>query len=125
MKNNYLFDLLVKKEIYSDANKNELFFSMLNLTKNSNYIYPISTLNELESQLSENDYFIAHNLVIYKGKKAILKGEIAIASKDNLLDFLKKSIDSDDLRNFLISPVFNDRPNYVIAVNDDSFYLCT
>ncbi|KKI44710.1 hypothetical protein [Hafnia alvei] len=125
MKNNYSFDLLEKKETYSGPDKNELFFCMLNLTKNSNSIALIESVCELGDWLSDDNYYIAHNIVFYKGKKAFFNGSMVIASKNNLINFIKKSMYLNELRDFLISPVFNGCPSYVIVVNDESFYLCT
>ncbi len=122
MKNNYSFELLTRKEIYSGSNKSDLFFSMLELTK-CGAIYPVDTFVELEDKLSDNQYYIAHNLVFRKGKKVLFNGELVVSYRNDLIDFLAKSIESNDLRNLLISPVFDESPSYVVSINDESFYF--
>ncbi|CNF23207.1 Uncharacterised protein [Yersinia nurmii] len=124
MKNKYNFELLEKKEIYSGRDKSELFFSMLSLTKSGSSIYLMDTFNELESKLTDETFYIAHNLVSRKGKQVYFNGEIVMASRSCLIEFLKKSLEINDLRDFLISPIFDDSPHYVVFINDESFYYC-
>lgn len=122
MKNKYSFGLLEKKEIYSNHDKSELFFSMLDLTKKCNSIYLVDTFDELESKLTDEVFYIAHNLTSFKGRRVFFNGEIVLTSRIPLINFLKRSIEINDLRDFLISPVSDDFPRYVICINDDSFY---
>lgn len=124
MKNKYTFELLEKKEIYSGQDKSKLFFSMLSLTKNSSSIYLVDTFDELESKLADEVFYIAHNLVSRKGKQVYFNGEMVVTSRSCLIDFLKRSVEINDLRDFLISPIFDDYPHYVVFINDESFYYC-
>lgn len=123
MKNKYTFKLLERKEIYSGSNRSELFSSMLELTKNASSIYLMETFSTLLGKLSDEHYYLAHNIVFRKGGKVVFQGEIIVVTRDDLIDFLKKSIEINDLRDFLISPVFDGHPSYVVSVNDGSFYF--
>jgi len=123
MKNKYTFKLLERKEIYSGSNRSELFSSMLELTKNASSIYLMETFSTLLGKLSDEHYYLAHNIVFRKGGKVVFQGEIIVVTRDDLIDFLKKSIEINDLRDFLISPVFDEYPSYVVSVNDGSFYF--
>jgi len=123
MKNKYTFKLLEEKDVYSGSNKNELFTSMLELTKNASLIQPIETFSSLQDKLSDDHYYLAHNIVFRKGGKVTFQGEIMVVTRKNLMDFLKKSIEVNDLRSFLISPIFDESPSYVVSVNDESFYF--
>ncbi|MCG8707904.1 hypothetical protein JHU04_001102 [Brenneria sp. 4F2] len=122
MKNKFKFDLLANKEIYCRENKHDLYFAMLQYTQRHCLIQQIETIDELTIALSEKRFFIAHNITYQKGRQTFFSGELVIASKNCLLEFIKKSIEIDDLRDFFISPVFEQCPDYVISIYDDSFY---
>jgi hypothetical protein len=124
MKNKYTFELIGEKDNYSELNKDELFYSMLELTKNASSIYLIETFSSLVDKLSEDRYFIAHNLLLRKGGKVFFQGEIIVITRGDLINFLAKLIEINDLRDFLISPVFDKHPSYVVSIYDDSFYYC-
>lgn len=123
MKNNYSFKLLANREHCSQPHKSALFFAMLNVTDQAQSTHPIAALDELEQQLPAGQYCIAHNVVSRKGKTVYLDGEMVIAPKDDLIMFLKKSSDINDLRDFLIAPTFCDAPAFVVSLYDESFYL--
>lgn len=124
MKNKYSFKLLETKEIYSGQDKSELFFSMLSLTKNCNSICLIDTFSELERKLADEFFYIAHNLVSRKGNQVYFNGEMVVTSRHCLIEFLSRTIEINDLRDFLISPIFDNTPHYVVSINDESFYYC-
>ena len=64
-----------------------------------------------------------HKLLIYKGKEAILKGDMFKVSKGELVDFIKKSIDTDDMREFLITPITTSKNKEVLYLTEDLYYL--
>ncbi|WP_407345264.1 hypothetical protein [Dickeya ananatis] len=84
----------------------------------------LNGVKEIERVISDEFYFIVHNIVTYKGKKPFLKGLFFVTPKKSLITFLEKSIECDDLRDLIIAPKFSTEPRYVIQVNDGAFYLC-
>ncbi|MFJ5340947.1 hypothetical protein ACIPSD_17760 [Pectobacterium sp. CHL-2024] len=123
MKNDYSFNDLLEKTPYTLMDKNELFFKMRKLTMDGT-ISHLDSVKEIEGILSDEFYFIIHNIVTYKGKTPFLKGLFFVTSRKSLIEFLEKSIVCDDLRDLVIAPKFNTEPRYVIQVNDGSFYFC-
>ncbi|MGM3226909.1 hypothetical protein [Dickeya zeae] len=123
MKNDYSFNDLLEKTPYNLMDKNELFFKMRKLTMDG-AIFHLDSVKEIEGVLSDEFYFIVHNIVAYKGKTPFLKGLFFATSRKPLIEFLEKSIARDDLRDLVIAPKFKTEPRYVIQVNDGTFYLC-
>lgn len=123
MKNDYSFKDLLEKESCDLLNRDELFFKMRWLTMNGDITY-LNGVKEIERVISDEFYFIVHNIVTYKGKKPFLKGLFFVTPKKSLITFLEKSIECDDLRDLIIAPKFSTEPRYVIQVNDGAFYLC-
>jgi hypothetical protein len=123
MKNKYTFKLLEGKRVYSGLNRNEIFSSMLELTKNTSLIHLMETFSALLGKLFDGHYYLAHNIVFRKGGKFAFQGEIMVLTRIELMGFLKKTIEINDLRDFLIPPVFDGSPSYVVSVNDGSFYF--
>ncbi|REF26733.1 hypothetical protein BDD26_1415 [Xenorhabdus cabanillasii] len=122
MKNEYYFNLLVKKEIPPNKDHEDIFFKMFEFVMGGT-LYESSSLDSLKDILCEESYYIAHNLVTYKGNKAIFKGKVVASEKENLVSFLYKSAELDDLRALLIAPIFNEKPKYVIYLTEDSCHF--
>ncbi|MBE8597291.1 hypothetical protein [Xenorhabdus sp. BG5] len=122
MKNEYSFNFLIKKELLSGKERENIFFEMFEFVTDG-ILYESSSLDSLKDILCEESYYIAHNLVSYKGKKAIFKGKIVVSEKENLVSFLYKSAELNDLRTLLIAPVFNEKPNYVIYLTEGNCHF--
>ena len=105
MKNSFSFKYLNNKESISSFEKDDIFLNMLNTIFTGDLLLCTDSFFELISLFKHEKYYIVHKLIIYKGKKAILKEEMFKVSKCKLIDFIKKSIDTDDMRGFLITPI--------------------
>jgi hypothetical protein len=120
MKNKYLLSLLNKEKIIIDSSlKKDVFFKMFSFVNNNNLIKVTDDFFELEALMQDDFYYVANESILYKGKKMVFNGELAIASKNNLLEFIKKSIENDDLRSLILSPLFENTPEYVLHIHDD------
>lgn len=123
MKNNYSFEQLTRKTSLLPTEKDRVFADMLKVVRNGSLLLTTDSLAELESILDCDIYYIIHNLVSYKGKKAILKGAAVKTFRSDLLKFLEISASQGDMRNLLISPIFNETPKQVLYLTEDLYYL--
>lgn len=123
MKNNYLFKNLINKETISTFEKNDVFLKMLNVINTGNLLLSTTSFSELTPFLTEENYYIAHNLVSYRGKEMILKGEMFKVAKNELIHFIEKSISIGDMRDFLISPISTNSKKEVLYLTEDIGYL--
>ncbi|KMT52402.1 hypothetical protein [Pseudomonas fildesensis] len=123
MNNNYRFEKLKKLELGPNENKEDIYSLMLRPTLSGNIIQVFDSLAELKPNLSSDYYYIAHNLVTRKGKKIFFKGDLYKAKIHDLLNFLDEAINSDDLRELLISPVEANSTRKVFYCSEDAFYM--
>jgi len=123
MKNKYSFDLLKKQKLPSNEEEEFIFWKMLNILEKGTIKHSFDSLNELYSELSFDDYYIAHNLIASKGKRKIFKGRVFISKKNDLISFLNESFTINDVRCFLISPVSPDESEYVIYIDEEQIHL--
>lgn len=123
MKNYFSFENLNNKENISSDEKNVIFHNMLNTIRTGDLLLCTDSFSELISIFKHEKYYIVHKLLIYKGKEAILKGDMFKVSKGQLVDFIKKSIDTDDMREFLITPITISKNKEVLYLTEDLYYL--
>lgn len=123
MKNYFSFENLNNKENISSDEKNVIFHNMLNTIRTGDLLLCTDSFSELISIFKHEKYYIVHKLLIYKGKEAILKGDMFKVSKGELVDFIKKSIDTDDMREFLITPITTSKNKEVLYITEDLYYL--
>lgn len=123
MKNYFSFENLNNKENISSDEKNVIFHNMLNTIRTGDLLLCTDSFSELISIFKHEKYYIVHKLLIYKGKEAILKGDMLKVSKGELVDFIKKSIDTDDMREFLITPITTSKNKEVLYLTEDLYYL--
>ncbi|EEV6996242.1 MULTISPECIES: hypothetical protein [Escherichia] len=123
MKNKYSFDLLTKQKFPSNEAEEFIFWKMLNILEKGTIKHSFDNLNELYSELSFDDYYIAHNLIASKGKRKIFKGRVFISKKNDLISFLNESFTINDVRCFLISPVSPNESEYVIYIDEEQIHL--
>lgn len=123
MKNYFSFENLNNKENISSDEKNVIFHNMLNTIRTGDLLLCTDSFSELISIFKHEKYYIVHKLLIYKGKEAILKGDMFKVSKSELVDFIKKSIDTDDMREFLITPITTSKNKEVLYLTEDLYYL--
>lgn len=72
MKNEFNFNLLENKKLLSKEVYESVFFKMLEVSKNGG-LYQITSISSMINILNEDMYYVAHNLVSYKGKKSDFK----------------------------------------------------
>lgn len=123
MKNGFRFDALANKTFFTEPGKSDVFFGMLARVKNSASVTPIPTLLELIAALRHERYYVAHNMVMHKGKTAVFMGEMVEAASADLVVFLQGSMEGGDLRDFLVAPADSGYPDHIIAVGEDGSYL--
>lgn len=123
MKNYFSFENLNNKENISSDEKNVIFHNMLNTIRTGDLLLCTDSFSELIAIFKHEKYYIVHKLLIYKGKEAILKGDMFKVSKGELFDFIKKSIDTDDMREFLITPITTSKNKEVLYLTEDLYYL--
>jgi hypothetical protein len=124
MKNNYKFSLLHKEEAHISIEvKSDIFFKMLDFIEAKKIPGFVGDFKELNNFMPDEFYYIAHKILITKGKKRFFKGELVLASRENILLFLELSIKKNDLRSFIFAPVFSLIPTYTIFINDDALFF--
>lgn len=123
MKNEYSFNHLIKQEIASREKEADVFYDMLNIIKTGVIIRSVDKPEELYEMLKHDKYYIAHNLVLRKGKSEIFKGRVFISNKEDLIDFLHGAYIRKDLRPFLISPIFSEKPQKVVYIDEEQVHL--
>jgi len=126
MKNNYQFEYLIKSELPNGVDESSIFFAMHRLSMESQKTRCLA-IDDFESLLTEGEFYVAHNVIAYKGKTKTFRGKLVLAKKSDLIDFLKHATTCNDLRPLLISPRFSVTPEQVILISEDEchLYLCT
>ncbi len=125
MKTYYRLATLKREEIQISADtKNQIFFKMLDFTTTiNNHIDIVHSFEKVNTLMSDKPHYITQKLFSTKGKKRFFTGELAIATKENILLFLEKSIKDSDLRSLILAPVFELEPNYVIFIHEDESFF--
>lgn len=123
MENKYSFEFLRKNTLSSLEEESTLFFKMQHVVRNGKIKCSFNNLNELYDVLTHSDYYIAHNLVGRRGKKKFFKGRLFISGKNDLVCFVNKCVNNNDLRCFLISPMFLDIPEFVVYLDEEQILL--
>ncbi|NUF48480.1 hypothetical protein [Gilliamella sp. ESL0250] len=123
MKNNYVFKNLANKEFVLGTDKQDIFFNMLDVVRKGNLTLFTQSFSDLVYLLEKDSYYIAHHLIVYKGKKAIFAGQLVRAFKAQLIDFIQHAINHDDLRPFLISSIFMQDCKRAFYLTEEGFYL--
>lgn len=123
MKNEYSFNSLVKQTLPSNEEEEAVFWKMLNILEKGTIKHSFDSLNELYNELSFDDYYIAHNFIVRKGTRKIFKGRVFISKRNDLISFLNESFIINDVRCFLISPVFPNESKYVFYIDEEQIHL--
>ncbi|WP_268799279.1 hypothetical protein [Pseudomonas huanghezhanensis] len=121
MSNNlYRFVGLEQSEFSLHQDLSETYFAMRELCLPEAMLVLSDGIDDVLSLLSESQYYVAQDLVSYKGKTITFRGQFAMAESKSLKAFLQHAAATDDLRPMLISPVFgSSTPLQVIAVTED------
>jgi hypothetical protein len=123
MKNLYKFNFLVKSEVPSGLSEPDVFFKMRDLMCKGELKLILDDAEGVIECLMDEYYYVAHNLVAFKGKKPIFLGRVFMAEKSDLVSFIRFSMESGDLRSMLLSPCFDREPSQVILVTEDASCL--
>ena len=123
MKNKYSFESLNKKHLSSLDEEAAVFFKMQHIINFGRINHVFNELNDVYDMLTCNEYYIAHNLTVKKGKGYLFKGRLFETSRSDLILFLNKSHKSNDLRCFLVCPTFVDEPEFVIYLDEEQALL--
>ncbi|MBT2118896.1 hypothetical protein KK141_11275 [Dyella sp. LX-66] len=120
MKDEYrLLALEKERDEASDEARSMLFFKMLDIVRDGQLQRMAESLDDLDAAIPEGVYVIAHKHVVAKGGSLSFKGVLVRARKQDLIRFLRRAIDSGDLRELLIAPSFEDVPPFVLHAGED------
>lgn len=122
MKSQYKFDFLKKSEVSSKYSESSLFFKMRALMDSEEMKFLFDGVDGVVDILTERYYYVAHNLLTFRGKKPIFLGKVFVAEKSDLILFIRHSTKCNDLRSMLLSPCFDNEPDQVIHVTEDACY---
>lgn len=123
MKDKFTFErLIATKKEFSMHDKDAVFFSMRNFIGENSKPTWIDSLSELKGVMTDDEYYIALNLIVTKGRKQFFKGTLVSCLKNDLLHFLglEFSAEKGCSRPFIISPLFSMRPRYVISISEEA-----
>ncbi|MDH4474746.1 MAG: hypothetical protein QE487_19230 [Fluviicola sp.] len=63
-------------------------------------------------------YFVLHERILFKGKLVKFIGAIVISEKSDLIEYLRQSIQKNDLRPIRIFSI-EDNPNFLLRYTDE------
>lgn len=114
----YNFLDLPHKKLSKDYDKENIYQLSESFIKDDiNYVNDIYKV--LESELKKDeDYFIVHERMLFKGKITKYIGNIVVSKKEDIITYIKKSIENNDLRPIRILPV--KEPLWMIRFTEDS-----
>lgn len=108
----YRFENLKHRSVNQDFNTQSLYDRTQSLCSN-NYVFysdKKEILLVLSALLSDKmDYYVLHERILVKGKLRKFIGHVVIAKKMPIIEFIRKSLDENDLRPIrIISTLTND-----------------
>lgn len=122
MNSKYSFVRLLNRREVDPLNKSKLFGKMIEFTRGRSAIGHSDSLVWLREQLGVGELLVGHYLVRFKGKTPIFDGMLVIADSECFIDYLRSSIQSDDLRSLLVAPTFDTDPKLVVHVSEDAVF---
>ncbi|TLI77877.1 hypothetical protein FEK43_22370 [Escherichia sp. E2562] len=123
MKNKFSFaGLAAEKRDFNVLDKEKIFFSMRDVIRRGGDALWVSDFSELGLLMTDDEYYIAINIVVKKGKECFFRENLVSSLKGSLLDYLKGEVDmaSGYSRPFIISPLFTEKPSYVILITEEA-----
>jgi len=123
MKSKYEFSGLKKEEPVETGNREDIFFYMLDILENGNLKFSTENFSEIFDIIPDGKYWIAQNIVSRKGKKKLFLGRVVCALKRDIAEFIENLVKVEDLRNFILSPVFACDSKITVLVSDEGLFL--
>jgi hypothetical protein len=123
MKNPYTLQALVRAELASREEEQRIYFQMRDAVVAGAPFEPIADLEALADVLQDASCYVAHNVVTWKGRTALVGGRTFLATAANVVAFLRGAMQADDVRPLLIAPCFSARPDRVVLVDEDQLGL--
>lgn len=119
MKNPYTLQALVRAELASREEEQRIYFQMRDAVVAGAPFEPIANLDALADVLQDASCYVAHNVVTWKGRTALVGGRTFLATAANVIAFLRGAMQAGDVRPLLIAPCFSARPDRVVLVDED------
>lgn len=122
-RNAYRFSLLKQKTVIdSPIDRTRIFHAMRQARDDLGAGRIIDSLAALESALIEGEYYLAHDLVRWKGRQWFFDGELCLTTRGPLLAFLSASMDADDMRNLMFCPCLPAPPDLLFEASEDGCF---
>lgn len=119
MKKPYTLQALVRAELASREEEQRIYFQMRDAVVAGAPFEPIANLEALAEVLQDASCYVAHNVVTWKGRTALVGGRTFLATAANVIAFLRGAMQAGDVRPLLIAPCFSARPDRVVLVDED------
>lgn len=102
--------------------KEDIFFAMLIKKEQCRSITWVDHVKNLSDIMIDDRFYIALNIVRNKGKKSYYRESLIVSDKDSIISFLVDSVDFNNgySRPYLITPVFEIIPDYVISITEEA-----
>lgn len=123
MKNPYTLQALVRAELASREEEQRIYFQMRDAVVAGAPFEPIANLEALADVLQDASCYVAHNVVTWKGRTALVGGRTFLATAADVVAFLRGAMQAGDVRPLLIAPCFRARPDRVVLVDEDQLGL--
>ncbi|WP_407483147.1 hypothetical protein [Elizabethkingia meningoseptica] len=113
MKNQFEFKGLKTESITPKIHPDKLFAAMCNFCDNGLPKYFTSSIEEFFWRIPNMVYCIVNNKITFKGGRSTFEGKMVYATKRNLMEFLMKAAEKEELKDYLIAPIFETEPPLV------------
>lgn len=123
MKNPYTLQALVRAELASREEEQRIYFQMRDAVVAGAPFEPIADLEALADVLQDASCYVAHDVVTWKGRTALVGGRTFLATAADVVAFLRGAMQAGDVRPLLIAPCFSARPDRVVLLDEDQLGL--
>jgi hypothetical protein len=124
MRSKFEFTGLNKENDPVDGYGDAIFFNMLDIAENGNLKFCTENASKIFNSIPDGKYWIAQDAVSYKGKKRLFLGSgVVCALKEEINKFIEKLIEKEDLRAFLLCPVLENDPEFVVFISDEGVFF--
>jgi len=123
MKNHYTLQALVRAELASREEEQRIYFQMRDAVAAGAPFQPIADMEAMAGVLQDDNCYVAHNVVTWKGRTAVFGGRTFRATAADVLAVQRGAMQAGDVRPLLIAPCFSARPDCVVLVDEDQLGL--